>query len=72
MTKKKHFHGLSGKGKQAAAYAFFHRLPASGSKYLPRQKKTARGAANTTDGKVEQIQPSSTSNDTGKGGHFQA
>lgn len=37
----------------------------------PVQKKTARGATNTTDGKVEKVQPDSASNDTGKGGHLQ-
>lgn len=54
MTKKKHFHSLSGKGKGAAAYAFFHRRAPAGSKALPRQKKAAADAANIDGGKVEQ------------------
>lgn len=51
MTKKKHFHSLSGKGKGAAVYAFFHRRAPAESKALPRQKKAPASAANADEGK---------------------
>lgn len=54
MTKKKYFRSLTGKGKQAAAYAFFHRRAPARSKALPRKKKAALDAANIQDGEKTQ------------------
>lgn len=72
MTKKKHFHSLSGKGKFTATYAFFHQLPGSGSKYRHRtpsdlQKNEPPRAANTErlEGGTQSFADTvSTSNDT--------